>query len=243
MSTNDSPTPGPDESKPDAGPLSSGEISRRVRRRQKASAPLSHATLREQIVAIMDEHTRQTVAARALAGDPNPTDDDPLEYVYEIAQHYDQREERPNYLAQLADELTLDDVRALRLAGEAAKAVTPLVVLEESSRGKGVPQIAGEVGLTESRVYAILREQRAADPDGVTRWDAYWTLERHENDAWHEITAQGRKDKARPKMLARYLLVREQDYQPSGARLRVRVWKAGTNEFEPPLAEISTDDL
>ncbi|MCY0959616.1 hypothetical protein [Streptomyces sp. H27-H5] len=161
MSTSDQ-QPGPDESEPGAQPVSSVEISRRVRRHREASDRPATEKFREQLLGLLAEHERQVVAERALAGDPNPTDTDPLEYVYEIAEHYAQREQRPDYLARLADELTLDDVRALRLAGEAAKAATPLVIMAETARGKEVPQIADEIGLTESRVYAILRKQRAA---------------------------------------------------------------------------------
>ncbi|MGJ5826739.1 hypothetical protein [Streptomyces ossamyceticus] len=168
MSTSDHQQPSPDEGEPEVRPLSSVEISRRARRHRTASDQPATEKFRDQLFALITEHERQIVADRALAGDPNPTDADPLAYVYEIAEHYAQREQRTSYLAQLADELTLDDVRALRLAGEAAKAATPLVVMAETNRGKDVPQIAEEVGLTESRVYAILREQRAADPDGVS---------------------------------------------------------------------------
>ncbi|MEU1020242.1 hypothetical protein [Streptomyces sp. NPDC005898] len=236
MSTSDAQQPGPDEGEP----LSSVETSRRARRHRAAIDRPAAEKFREQLLDLITEHERQVVAERALAGDPNPTDADPLEYVYEIAEHYAQSEGRPGYLAQLADELTLDDVRALRLAGEAAKAATPLVVLAESSRGKEVPQIAGEVGLTESRVYAILREQRAADPDGLNRWDAFWTIERRDDGEWHELAAQSSKRKDRPDVLARYLLAREQHEQPAGVQLRVRVWKFGTSDTAPPLAEVTT---
>ncbi|KAA6215133.1 hypothetical protein CP973_00240 [Streptomyces albofaciens JCM 4342] len=108
----------------------------------------------------MDQYERESAAARALAGDPNPTDADPLEYVQEIAEHYAQRDQRPGYVNQLADELSLDDVRTLRLAGEAAQAATPRVIMREANRGKHPRQIADEIGLTESRVYGIIREER-----------------------------------------------------------------------------------
>lgn len=239
MSTSDPQQPAPAEGEP----LSSVEISRRVRRHRAAIDRPASEKFREQLLNLITEHERQVVAERALAGDPNPTDADPLEYVYEIAEHYAQREQRPGYLAQLADELTLDAVRALRLAGEAAKAATPLVVMAEVDQGKEVPQIAGEIGLTESRVYAIIREQRAADPDGLTQWDAFWTLERCDDGEWRELTAQSRSTKDRPDDLARYLLDGEQREQPDGVQLRVRVWEFGTSDTAPPLAEVTTDGL
>ncbi|MFE9340852.1 hypothetical protein [Streptomyces sp. NPDC007063] len=120
--------------------------------------------LREKMLAVIREHERKNVAARALAGDPNPTDADPLEYVKDIAAGYTAAaaDTLDDYLDRLADELTPTDVRALRMAGEAAQAVTPRVVRAEADRGKKPPQIADELGLTPSRVYAILREQRDA---------------------------------------------------------------------------------
>ncbi|MFE7122465.1 hypothetical protein ACFU99_44285 [Streptomyces sp. NPDC057654] len=144
------------------GKLSSVEISRRARRNRVQVDRPAAEKLRDEMLALITEHERKTVAERALAGDPNPTDADPLEYAQEIAEHYAQVDQRPDYLDRLADELTLDDVRTLRLAGEAAQAVTPRVILAEAARGKQPPQIAQEIGLTPSRVYGILREQRGS---------------------------------------------------------------------------------
>ncbi|MGI5353465.1 hypothetical protein ACQEU8_36640 [Streptomyces sp. CA-250714] len=120
------------------------------------------AQLMARMYALFDEYERKTVAARALAGDPNPTDADPLEYVKDIAAAYsaDAADTLDDYLDRLADQLTLDDVRSLRLAGEAAQAVTPRVVMAEADRGMKPARIADELGLTQSRVYQILREER-----------------------------------------------------------------------------------
>ncbi|MFE7782052.1 hypothetical protein [Streptomyces nigrescens] len=142
------------------GTMSAVEVSRRARRHRAEIDRPAAEELRDQVLNLIIEHERQTVAARALAGDPNPTDADHLEYVQEIAEHYAQRDQRPGYLDQLADELTLDDVRTLRLAGEAAQAVTPRVIMAEADRGKNPPRIAEEIGLTASRVYGIIREER-----------------------------------------------------------------------------------
>ncbi|MYY08816.1 hypothetical protein GT204_07840 [Streptomyces sp. SID4919] len=147
--TTDQPT-GPDE-----GP----RVAHYTRRTPSAE------TLRDQMLDLVLQHERETIAARALAGDPNPTDSDPLEWVYTISTQWEQHRGDPDaraaHLDKLADELTLDDIRALRIAGETAQAVTPRVVLAEADHGKSVAQIAGEVGLTESRVYGALREERA----------------------------------------------------------------------------------
>lgn len=162
MTTNDDqqPSPGEEPTGEASSPLSAAEVSRRSRRYRAQTNRSDAEGLRDQMLALMDEYARQTVAARALAGDPNPTDAEPLEYVREIAGHYAQRQHRPSYLDQLADELTLDDVRVLRLAGEAAQAVTPAVVVAEAAGGKKAPEIAAEIGLTTSRVYDILRKHQ-----------------------------------------------------------------------------------
>ncbi|MDJ1136230.1 hypothetical protein [Streptomyces iconiensis] len=165
------------------------------------------AQLMTRMYALFDEYDRETVAARALAGDPNPTDADALEYVYEIAERYAQRDKRPGYLDQLADELSLDAVRALRLAGEAAQAVTPRVIVEEAARGKTPPRIAEEVGLTTSRVYGILREERARKDSaaffraGIQAERARGTSPRDSLAKWAEIadrlTGKERQDAER----------------------------------------------
>lgn len=83
----------------------------------------------------------------------------------EIAEHYAQWEQRPEYRDQLishiADSLSLDDVRALRLAGEAAVAATPEVIRREAEADMSVPRIAHELGVTPSYVYTVRRKQRS----------------------------------------------------------------------------------
>ncbi|MEV5673498.1 MULTISPECIES: hypothetical protein [Streptomyces] len=119
---------------------------------------------------LLDIHHQYEQARRAeiiaAGGDPDE-DRDPLEHVRWVADEYDQRRDDPAqltaFLARLADELTLEDVRALRVAGEAAVAATSRVIGAEKDRGMKADRIAEEVGLTVSRVYQILREQR---PDG-----------------------------------------------------------------------------
>ncbi|MGW9041234.1 hypothetical protein ACWGQL_01510 [Streptomyces lydicus] len=59
----------------------------------------------------------------------------------------------------LAEDLTLDDTRTLRVAAEAAVAATPRIVMRAAKRMQ-TPRIADEIGLTPSRVYGILREER-----------------------------------------------------------------------------------
>ncbi|WP_019547970.1 hypothetical protein [Streptomyces sulphureus] len=87
-----------------------------------------------------------------------------LDYTRSLADGYAAHREEPGplaaYLDGLAGELALADVRALRLAGEAAAAVTPRLVEAAADEGVPPPRIAEELGLTPSRVYTLLREQR-----------------------------------------------------------------------------------
>ncbi|GGW68051.1 helix-turn-helix domain-containing protein [Streptomyces griseoloalbus] len=198
------------------------------------------------MAALLTQYERETVARRALAGDPNPSDADPLDYVRTIADNYTRHRDLPDaesmYL-ELAAELTLDDARVIRLAAEAVAKATPrLIYLAAEEDGKTAAAIADELGVTESYVYRVLREQRAAEsqPDGTKPWDAFWTIERWEDGRWHEFAAQSSRRMDTPATLAEYLLNREQEYAAEGARLRVRVWQFGTSETHPPLAEATT---
>ncbi|MCX5161885.1 hypothetical protein OOK39_21860 [Streptomyces sp. NBC_00264] len=117
-----------------------------------------------QMIELMNTYERERRAEIIAAGGDPDEDRDPLEAVRDIAAGYnaDAADTLDDYLDRLADELTLDDVRALRVAGEAAVAATPRVIWAEADRGMKAPRIADEVGLTVSRVYQILRERPAA---------------------------------------------------------------------------------
>lgn len=233
----------------------SADISRRVRQGQPSLEPTpAMQELTARILAEVQRHERETVARRALAGDPNPTDLDALEYVRAIADQWATTDGRAALLDRLADELTLDDARAIRLAAEAVAAVTPrLIHLAAEEDGKTVPDIAAELGVTESYAYRKLREQRAAEaapPAGEYRlntrptarpWNAFWTVERHEDGEWREQATQSAKTSNPPDALALALLDQIQRHENDGARRRVRVWKFGESETAAPLAEATTD--
>ncbi|EFL21883.1 hypothetical protein SSOG_01595 [Streptomyces himastatinicus ATCC 53653] len=133
--------------------------------------------LRAGIFAAVEEYKRAKRAADANH-DQNTLD---LDYVRWIADNYgasreDGSEELTSFLEELANELDLDEVRILRMAGEAAVAVTPRVIEGAAERGMKPPRIADEIGLTPSRVYGILREQRAKDERAVV--DAFFSASR-----------------------------------------------------------------
>lgn len=125
--------------------------------------------LRAAILAELEKWEREH-RAEVLAAGGDSTEDgygDPLSRRYlrwlahQFTQHRDQPDNLRGLLDGLAEDATLDDVRTLRLAGEAAVAATPRVIKDASKRGMKPPQIAAEIGLTERRVQQILREQRA----------------------------------------------------------------------------------
>ncbi|WP_399087997.1 helix-turn-helix domain-containing protein [Streptomyces sp. BBFR2] len=143
------------------------EHNRRAAARQEPSrkSPMQRAT--EQMLAIMNEFEEERRAEIIAAGGDPDEDRDPLEYPTSIADQWDATEDDEDGRAQLLDRLALDlslpDLRALRLAAEAAAAVTPRLVVESYDEGTGVKpaQIAADLGVSESYVYRILRAQRA----------------------------------------------------------------------------------
>ncbi|MEV5131425.1 hypothetical protein AB0K87_13145 [Streptomyces sp. NPDC053705] len=121
------------------------------------------------ILDVFNKHEHETAAARAAAGDPNPYDLDPFEPVHDLANYYAKHRNDPAKIAefcdQLADELALEDIRALRLAGEAVVAATPRAIRAARRQGVKPPRIADLLGLTPSRVYQVLRELALEDAD------------------------------------------------------------------------------
>ncbi|QMP84086.1 helix-turn-helix domain-containing protein [Streptomyces phage Alderaan] len=111
---------------------------------------------------LFGRYEREAAAERARHGDSNPYDLDPFEEVENIADEWASTEgdeqARAAFLDRLADQLTLDNLRVIRAAAEAAAAVTPRVVRAERARYKA-PEIARRAGLTDGRVYQILRDK------------------------------------------------------------------------------------
>jgi hypothetical protein len=99
---------------------------------------------------------------RAAGGNRDEADAQPLDpgYLRWIADEYERNDatSRERLLDLLGDDLDLDDIRILRLAGEAAVAATPRAIKAARGRGMEPPQIAAELGLTPSRIYQVLRD-------------------------------------------------------------------------------------
>ncbi|MFC8584209.1 hypothetical protein ACFUGD_06590 [Streptomyces sp. NPDC057217] len=137
---------------------------RRALARQTATTALGR--FQADMLRLMAQYDEARRAERVAAGDDPDEDSDPFELVRQIADSYEaltdanERTEEA-VLDDIANSLTLTDIRDLRLAGEAAVAVTRRAIMDELKRKK-IPQIATELGLTPSRVYTIVREERRA---------------------------------------------------------------------------------
>ncbi|PJN40497.1 hypothetical protein CG747_12560 [Streptomyces sp. CB02959] len=157
MTTNDPPESPAEQGKALA------KHNRRATARQGLQPTPATQRFTEAMLAIFNEfeHNRR---AEIIAAGGDPADDrDPLEYVRVIAEQYERHQdpqERQAFINSVADDLDLDDVRALRVAGEAAVAATPELIMRNVGRGMKPPQIAEEIGLTPSRVYDLIRKER-----------------------------------------------------------------------------------
>ncbi|MFI0736428.1 hypothetical protein ACH4S9_46775 [Streptomyces sp. NPDC021225] len=150
---------------------SAAEISRRVKGRRLE--PTDDArNLAEQLLAEVIQQHRDRATADDGRGDPfTRANLRNLANAYRDATRPDPRGDLDRLLDGLAAELDLFDIRALRLAGEAAVAATPRAIKAARDRGMRPGPIAAALGLTQSRVYQVLRALDAEQgeqptPDG-----------------------------------------------------------------------------
>ncbi|WP_329368676.1 hypothetical protein OG896_24410 [Streptomyces sp. NBC_00669] len=135
------------------------------------SEPTPADRLREQILTAIEQYELD----RATETATDDFEDDPLSrnYLRWLAKHQSRANrkdpsERDRQLAQMiADEFSLQDVRILRAAAEAVAAATPAIVMKHVGDGMEPPEIATEMGLTPSRVYGIIREQRQRETQAI----------------------------------------------------------------------------
>lgn len=137
---------------------SSVEISRRVQEQTAMSR------LQANILAEIERFNRERRAEIIAAGGDPDEDRDPFEYVRVIADQWAETADDPDgraaLLDQLADRLDTSEVRALRLAAEAAAAITPRLIVADADARVRAADTANDLGVTESYVYRVLREQR-----------------------------------------------------------------------------------
>ncbi|MDK0520373.1 hypothetical protein [Streptomyces sp. ML-6] len=125
--------------------------------------PSAITRLREQLSAAFEQF-EQEHRAEIIARSGNPDDDrDPFETVHAIADNWatttDDPDSREQLLDHLTDMLDTSEVRALRLAAEAATAITPRLIYADADHGISPATTADDLGLTESYVYRILRNR------------------------------------------------------------------------------------
>ncbi|MFH9430251.1 helix-turn-helix domain-containing protein [Streptomyces sp. NPDC017615] len=133
-----------------------------MKNRSRLEATTALKTLYVQMLAeIENSEAERRAAVIAAGGDPDE-DRDPLEFVHAIADEWAasdaDAERRAELLDNLADRLDTREVRALRLAAEAAKAITPRLIAYDAAHGVSPAQIAEDLGVTESYVYRMLRQ-------------------------------------------------------------------------------------
>ncbi|QRX90840.1 hypothetical protein [Streptomyces noursei] len=141
------------------------EHNRRAAARQGLSAGSSVGRFTEQMLGIMAEYEqRRREEIIAAGGDPDE-DRDPFETVRAIADQWATTEAddegRAALLDDLADQLDTSEVRALRLAAEAAAAITPRLIYADADHGVKAADTAADLGVSESYVYRILRTRPA----------------------------------------------------------------------------------
>ncbi|WTP59636.1 hypothetical protein OHU07_24010 [Streptomyces phaeochromogenes] len=150
------------------------EHNRRAAARQGIAPASATDRFKEQMLTIMNEYEEQRRAEIIAAGGDPDEDRDPFEPVRNIADDYARHKESgskavADFLELLAtDVLSLRDVRDIRLAAEAAAAITPKLIQSARDNGQPVPSIAADLGMTESYVYRQLRKSAAESAPDVT---------------------------------------------------------------------------
>ncbi|MFJ9892705.1 hypothetical protein ACIQPR_05165 [Streptomyces sp. NPDC091280] len=142
-----------------------------LRRAMKKPGPLEPTpALRRytaQFLALTAQFEQDRRAEIAAAGGDPDEDRNPFEYVHAIADEWADSEKDPDrraaLLDDLADRLDTSEVRALRLAAEAAAAITPRLIYADADQGVSPAITADDLGMTESYVYRILRKRPTGD--------------------------------------------------------------------------------
>ncbi|MFJ7411600.1 hypothetical protein ACIQWZ_12400 [Streptomyces sp. NPDC098077] len=125
-----------------------------------------HGKIVTEMFELFNAFERETAAARAAEGDTNPYDLEPFADVHDLAEQYEQAKTDDDpalferFLDNLAEDLDLDDVKALRTAAAAAAEAMGRITLDARTRGMGPDRIANETGYTASRIAQFLREER-----------------------------------------------------------------------------------
>ncbi|MEV4036385.1 hypothetical protein [Streptomyces umbrinus] len=157
----------PDPAKAQGAAWTPGDIRRAMKSPRRAQPTPAGHRLAEQMLTIMAEY-EQDRRAEIIAAGGNPDEDaDPFEQVRTIADEWadtaDDNDRRTALLDHLANSLDTSEVRALRLAAEAAAAITPRLIYQDADHGVSVAATAEDLGVSEGYVYRILRQRPATD--------------------------------------------------------------------------------
>ncbi|WIC89768.1 serine homologous recombinase [Streptomyces phage SoJo] len=116
---------------------------------------------------LFNKYERETAAARAAQGDTNPYDLAPYQDVHDLAEQYEQARANTSkpadlerFLDNLAEDLDLEDVRALRTAAAAVADAMGRIALAAREKGMSPDRIAAESGYTASRITQFIREEK-----------------------------------------------------------------------------------
>lgn len=118
------------------------------------------------MLGLFNRYERERAADRAAQGDTNPYDLDPYSDVLDLAVQYEHARENEDpavlarFLDDLAEDLDLADVKALRTAAAAVAEAMGRIALAHRERGMSPDRIAAETGYTASRITQFIREER-----------------------------------------------------------------------------------
>ncbi|MFI5883528.1 hypothetical protein [Streptomyces sp. NPDC051554] len=124
-------------------------------------------TLVTDMMNLFNKFECETAAARAAEGDTNPYDLAPYQDVHDLAEQYEDARANTSepadlerFLDNLAEDLDLDDVRALRTAAAAVAEAMGRIALAAREKNMSPDRIAAETGYTASRITQFIREER-----------------------------------------------------------------------------------
>lgn len=202
-----------------------------------------------EMMGLFNQFERETATARAAEGDTNPYDLDAYADVHDLAEVYDHARTNTadpanldRFLDNLADELGLADVRALRSAAAAVTEAMGRIALAAREKGMNADRIAAETGYTASRIAQFIREekQRRAAAPPADQWHAFVTVEEHDGNEWRELTNESVATAEEPTALARRVLSTARESLTADT-VRVRVWRFGESEGEHLAEAVHTN--
>ncbi|MFD3572816.1 hypothetical protein [Streptomyces sp. NPDC058644] len=142
--------------------------------RRGVSRDTPHVKMVREMITLFNQFERETAAARAAEGDTNPYDLDAYADVHDLAEQYNDARantadpaDLERFLDNLAEDLDLADVRALRTAAAAVADAMGRIALAAREKSMNADQIAAETGYTASRITQFIREEKQRRANGA----------------------------------------------------------------------------